>query len=88
MEGFLQNHRKHPDVSLDQHFSNRVAELAREVLTRRRVYLDTRYWIFLRDAELGRTRKPVHVELLEVLRSEVRSGRFLCLSETARSSSS
>ena len=78
MAGLLPGHRNHPDVSLDQHFANRVAELARVVLARRRVYLDTRYWIFLRDAELGRAHKPVHVELLQLLRSAVHSGRFIC----------
>jgi hypothetical protein len=84
MVGFLPEHRAHSSVSLQQHFSRRVAELARLVLARRRVYLDTRYWIFLRDAAAGRPRKPIHSELLRILRIGVESGFFICpLSDSA-----
>jgi hypothetical protein len=78
MAGFLPEHRAHPNVSLQEHFSRRVAELARFVLARRRVYLDTRYWIFLRDAAAGRPRKLIHSELLRILRIGVESGVFIC----------
>ena len=78
MTGYLLEHRTHPDVSLDEHRARRVSELARVVLKRRRVYLDTRYWIFLRDAAAGRPQKPIHVELLRTLRSGVHSGALLC----------
>jgi hypothetical protein len=78
MVGFLPEHRAHPSVSLQEHFSHRVAELARLVLARRRVYLDTRYWIFLRDAAAGRPRELIHSELLRILRIGVESGVFIC----------
>lgn len=84
MVGFLPEHRAHPSVSLQEYFSHRVAELARLVLARRRVYLDTRYWIFLRDAAAGRPRKLIHSELLRILRIGVESGVFICpLSDSA-----
>ena len=76
--GLLSRHRKHPEVSFSQHRLNRIAELAGVVLPRKRIYLDTRYWLFLRDAALGRPQKPIHVELLKLLRSGVQSGRLLC----------
>jgi hypothetical protein len=78
MAGLLAEHRQRPEVSLSQHRLNRIAALAGIVLTRKRIYLDTRYWLFLRDAELGRPLKPLHVELLDVLRTGVQSGRLLC----------
>ncbi|MGE3845115.1 MAG: hypothetical protein AB7I50_26430 [Vicinamibacterales bacterium] len=78
MAGVLPEHRQHPDVSLSQHRLNRIAELTGVVLQRRRIYLDTRYWLFLRDAELGRPRKQVHVDLLDILRAGVQSGQLLC----------
>ena len=78
MAGLLPEHRRHPDVSLSQHRLNRIAELAGVVLQRKRIYLDMRYWLFLRDAELGRPQKPLHVELLDVLRTGVQSGQLLC----------
>src|SRR5438477_12716244 len=34
---------------------------------RKRICLDTRYWLFLRDV-VGRPQKPIHVELLDLLR--------------------
>lgn len=78
MAGLLPKHRQHPEVSLSQHRFNRIAELARDVLGRHRIYFDTRYWLFLRDVELGRPKKPIHVDLLDLLRTEVCSGRLLC----------
>lgn len=84
MIGFLPEHRAHSSISLQEHFSRRVAELASFVLKRRRVYLDTRYWIFLRDAVAGRPQKPTHSELLRILRIGVTSGVFICpLSDSA-----
>jgi hypothetical protein len=78
MVGVLPEHRAHPNVSLQEHFSCRVAELARFVLARRRVYLDTRYWIFLREAAVGRPRQLIHSELLGILRRGVKAGIFIC----------
>src|SRR5687768_15504392 len=78
MVGFLAEHRAHPNVSLESYFARRVADLSRLVLPRRRVYLDTRFWIFLRDAALERPRKPIHCDLLALLRTRVASGDVLC----------
>src|SRR5688500_947044 len=78
MAGVLPEHRRHPEISLSQHRLNRIAELAGVVLPRKRIYLDTRYWLFLRDADLGRPQKPIHVELLDLLRTGVQSGRLIC----------
>lgn len=45
----------------------------------RLIYLDTNYWIRLRDAELGRG-KPEAIRLLQTLRAMVRSREVLCVS--------
>lgn len=78
MLDYLPTHRTHPGVSFQEHFANRTTELAAFVLARRRIYLDTRYWIFLRDAAMGRPQKPLHSELLGILTRGVESGVFLC----------
>lgn len=76
-------HRREPEVSVAAHLRRRMEELARDVLSRTRVCLDIRYWIFLRDAFLGAPARPVHAELLEALTSGVNAGRLLCpLSES------
>lgn len=76
-------HRREPEVSVSALLRRRMRELAQEVLSRTRIYLDIRYWIFLRDALLGVPARPVHSELLDVLTTGVEAGRLLCpLSET------
>lgn len=76
-------HRNEPEVSIAGLLRRRMKNLAREVLPRTRIYLDTRYWIFLRDALLGRPVDPSHRELLTALTSGVEAGDLLCpLSET------
>jgi hypothetical protein len=74
----LPEHRKRPEVSLQQHVALRMTALANRVLQRQRIYLDTRFWILLRDAAIGRPRQPVHVELLTRLRERVQSGAIIC----------
>lgn len=78
MIGVFDGHLAEPDVSLAQHIARRKAELAENVLERTRVYLDLKFWIFLRDALLGTPQHPLHQELLETLRAGVADGRLLC----------
>jgi hypothetical protein len=78
MTHFLDRHRAQPDKSMAAYRSERIAELARFVLALQRVYLDTRFWIFLRDAALGRAQKPAHTDLLDTLRAGVASGAMIC----------
>lgn len=84
MMPFFALHRSEPEVSVAALLRRRMSELAAEVLLRRRIYLDTRYWVFLRDALLGRPAEPSHRELLDVLTAGVEAGDLLCpLSESA-----
>lgn len=71
-------HLKEPDVSLALHMSRRKRELAQFVLRTRRVYLDTRFWIHLRDTSLGRETSENSRRLLNLLRRGVREGIVLC----------
>ena len=43
-----------------------------------RIYLDTNYWLFVRDAHAGRPRNGTHRRLYEKLLQLVRSGRAVC----------
>lgn len=56
----------------------RESALATEVLGKTRVYLDLKYWIYLRDAWLGRPKAPSHTALLEVLSEKVANGTHVC----------
>jgi hypothetical protein len=74
----LEEHRARPEITFDQHLASLEEDVAQEALGRARVYLDLRYWIFLRDADLGKPQKPVHAKLLEEMLRGVCEGRFVC----------
>lgn len=80
----LEAHRREPHVTWNAHRRTRQAEFWRMVEPRKRIYLDTRYWVFLRDAVMGRAKRPVHGDLLAVLQRLVTSGTAICpLSDSA-----
>lgn len=80
----LEAHRKEPHVTWNAHRRRRLAELWRMVEPRKRIYLDTRYRVFLRDAVMGRAKRPVQDDLLAVLQRIVASGTAICpLSDSA-----
>jgi hypothetical protein len=71
-------HRAQPHVSLDDYDRRKRIELGESLVQRNAVYLDTRYWIHIRDAQLGRTSRSEYQDLLAELRSAVAAGRVFC----------
>jgi hypothetical protein len=71
-------HRARPDVSIEQHVKRRVVALGRSLDQRIAIYLDTKFWIMLRDCAAGGPRDPTVAELLQRLRQLVSSGRVFC----------
>lgn len=78
MAALLAAHRAQPGISFAQHLASLEEDVARDALGTSRVYLDLKYWIFLRDADLGKPQKPVHVPFLEAMLRGVTEGRFVC----------
>lgn len=78
MTGLIDAHREKPNVSVIDHLQTRIANLAHWVTSRRRIYLDTRYWILIRDATLNRAQQPIHNVLLDTLRRGVCAGTMIC----------
>jgi hypothetical protein len=74
----VEHHLARPAVSAAQYFRRLTAALGETMSHAKRVYLDSNYWIHLRDAALGRPRKQSHSKLLEVLRTHVAQGSILC----------
>jgi hypothetical protein len=80
----LKRHESTPEVSTSSYFWTRVAELRDVWDGKHRLYLDTKYWVLLREAVLGRPKIPIHTEILETLRSLVQAGKVICpLSDAA-----
>ncbi len=67
-----------PEITFAQHLASLEEDVVREALGKARVYLDLRYWIFLRDADLGKPQKLVHSKLLKEMLRGVSEGRFVC----------
>jgi len=74
----LEAHRREAHVTCSAHRRRRLAQLWRMVEPRKRIYLDTRYWVFLRDAAMGRAKRPIHDDLLAGLQRLVASGTAIC----------
>lgn len=51
---------------------------ADRVLARKRVYLDTRFWILMRDVFLGRSKDPLHEQISDRLSQLVTAGKVIC----------
>lgn len=72
-------HLESPEVpSVVDHYRRLREQVAETVRGRRRLYLDTRYWVFIRDAALGRAKKPEHEAILRALQDKVTSGVAIC----------
>lgn len=71
-------HRANPEISLERHVKSRVVELGRGLESRSAIYLDTKFWIMLRDCAAGRNAEPAVRELLRRLRELVQAGNAFC----------
>ncbi len=71
-------HRTHPEVSLERHVKSRVVELGKSLEQRAPVYLDTKFWIILRDSANGTRTDALALDLLQRLRRLVGNGTIFC----------
>lgn len=71
-------HIDHPDLTVEQHLRNKTIALGEEVARRKKVYLDTKYWIFLRDVESNGSGDPRHEEIRRLLVQLTGEGKVIC----------
>ena len=74
----IARHAAAPEVSVREYVDGLVAELSDSIAGRRKLYLDTRYWIHLRDAAMDRPTHSDHREILDRIRSLVSTGAAVC----------
>lgn len=65
-------------MSATQHRLSKERDLGAWVLGRKRIYLDTSWWIELLNVKLGLSSNQKHADLLLRLQSLVRSGHLVC----------
>lgn len=63
---------------VERHSRDRQIQLSRKIASRRKIYLDLRFWIILRDAALGIREDDKSQLLLRLLRHGVKAGALLC----------
>ena len=71
-------HHSEPQKSLNAYLNERRLQLGKSIADKHKVYLDTKYWLLLRDNKLGRLNDPSVAQLLDLLQEAVRSGRVIC----------
>jgi hypothetical protein len=74
----LARHGAQPHVSSSSYFYTLCSALGREVVVKTRIYLDSCYWIMLREASLGKARQREHTLILGLLRELVEAGQVIC----------
>jgi hypothetical protein len=74
----IQKHTATPHISSLDYWNQLTKELGEFVSGRKKIYLDTCYWVYLRDAAMGRPKKPEHSDILQLLRKLVSQGSVIC----------
>ena len=59
----FEEHKKNPEISVDKYIRERCIQLGNFVLSHKIVYLDTKFWIIIRDVSLGRNTKEADKDL-------------------------
>jgi len=78
LKASIEKHSLEADISLSRYVRNRRIELGKNVTQRKLIYLDTRYWIILRDVLLRRRTDDSGVRLLNSLRLKARQEKVIC----------
>jgi hypothetical protein len=74
----LSQHLLSPGVSLQSHLRQKQLDLARDIRATKKIYLDTKFWILFRDAQLGCGKEKDIGALLEIIKEGVTRGTLIC----------
>jgi hypothetical protein len=74
----LEDHLKHPEVSIEGHIAARSSALAASLEGKTAIYLDTRFWVILREVREGVRTGPGDRKLVYHIERLVESGRAFC----------
>jgi hypothetical protein len=74
----LTQHLTEPHISSSEYSQKMRHELGSKALGKKRIYLDQKYWIYLRDAKNGIPQRPIHAGIWQIIRSSVNKGMAVC----------
>ena len=66
------------NLDISTYVKSKRIGLAHEITDRTKIYLDTKYWVLLRDVRLGRSNCPDTIKLLNILESRVANRTLIC----------
>ena len=71
-------HRQEPNITLSEYTKGRRIELGKEIKNCTKIYLDTNFWLELRNVVLKRQKNTHFINLFSLLRKGVKEGKLLC----------
>lgn len=71
-------HKAEPATTLESYLKERRLELGRSIKHRKKIYLDTNYWLALRDNRMGESNRSEIAKLLDLLQEGIKSGKLIC----------
>ena len=74
----LEKHRAEPQKSLEAYAKERRVTLGKQLHRCKKIYLDTKYWILLRNSSMGMETELSVKNLLDSLEDGVWSGHLIC----------
>ena len=74
----FEKHRRESDKSLETYIKECRLKLGEAVVQRHKIYLDTKYWIMLRDYRLGRMVNAAIPKLSSILEDGIISNKLIC----------
>ncbi len=74
----VRKHSETPNVTYLEYMSARKEACSQRVSLLKKIYLDTKYWIRLRDVRLGIEKNPLDKEIYRVLTDAVRDDKAIC----------
>jgi hypothetical protein len=74
----VERHLSGPKLSTSEYIKAKNVELGLSVAAKKKIYLDTKYWIYCLDALSGRPQKPIHSEIAKKLVDMVEAGDAVC----------
>ncbi|MFH2066682.1 MAG: hypothetical protein ABIK15_15905 [Pseudomonadota bacterium] len=74
----FEKHRNEPHISLEAYTKGLRLQLGNALKAVKKIYLDTNYWLELRNAALGHAKDDIFTDLLMSLINEVECGKIIC----------
>lgn len=74
----LSYHLAHQDPDTDTYTFSKRLVLGAQLMAMKRIYLDTKHWVHLRDVEMGRPRTAEHKALFDRLDLLLHQGNTIC----------